>query len=432
MSEQAHIQKPQADWVVTGAYQVVTCSPKWGGKIGVIEKGWVAGKGERILSIGSPEMISETVDLTGSQKIDASDSLILPGFVDSHTHLVFGGTRLDEYIANISHQSLDSLRVKGVQTGIMATVSATREASLGSLVAQSRERLKNMIEWGTTTIEIKSGYGFTTESEIKMLEAATSLEKEYPIDVIPTFLGAHGWDPDIGKNNYIDLLLNEMLPEVARRKLALFCDIWCEDSQYNIKECRQILSAAKSLGFKLKIHADAYSYIGGTDLAADLGAISADHLNYTPPSALRKLALAGTIGTVLPATDFSVAHARPFDPRPMREAGLEIAIGSNCCPGTCCESLPFSLILACRNHGMTPEEALLAVTLNGAKALGLAEDRGSLEVGKLADLQIWKTKRYEDIFYRFGAKIVDRVMKRGRIVVENGHVIPNSTTKLGS
>lgn len=415
--------KEKADWYVTGASQIVTCDPTRGKGPGIIEQGFIAGRGEVVMAVGSQEEIKNKVDLSKAEKIDAEGQVVLPGFVDSHTHLVFGGTRVDEYIANILQEGLDALRVRGVQTGIASTIFATRNSPYSSLVAQSAKRLINMIEHGTTTIEIKSGYGFTIESEIKMLEVAIELGQIFPIDVVPTFLGAHGWPPEMNKEDYISILVTEMLPEIVQRKLAVFCDAWCEDSQFNKAECSYILCSAKSLGLGIKIHADAYSYIGGSDLAAELGAVSADHLNYTPPATLKKLALAKTAGVVLPATDFSVAHPHPFDPEPMRDAGVELAIATNCCPGTWCESMQFALILACREHKMSPGEAIIAATLGGAKALGLEADRGSIEAGKIADLQFWRTNRYEDVFYRFGARLIDRVMKRGHIIVENGHLV---------
>lgn len=413
------IQK--AEWFLAGASQVVTCVPGRGSDPGVIENGWVAGAGERILAVGTEREVREAVNLEGARRIDAAGGVILPGFVDSHTHLVFGGTRLDEYVARCTGADLEPLRARGI-AGVGASVSATRDATLESLVLQAGVRLQNMIEFGTTTIEAKSGYGFTTESELRLLEAAAELGRRLPVDVLPTFLGAHGWPPEMTKAAYIDLILTEMLPEVARRKLAVFCDAWCEDTHFSAEECGRILSAAKDLGMRPKIHTDAYSYVGGSDLAAEIGAISADHLNFTPPSALEKLAAAGTVCTPLPVTDFSVAHPRPFDPKPMREAGVTLALASNCNPGAWSEGLPFALVLACRRHGLFPGEAVMAATIGGAMALGLDGDRGSLEPGKLADIQVWKARRYEEIFYRYGARIVDRIMKRGVIVVEGGRL----------
>ena len=411
----------KAEWVIVGASQVVTCAQGRGDAPGVIEGGVVAGAGETILAVGTEREARSSADLSRAAVIDAAGGVVLPGFVDSHTHLVFGGTRLDEYVAKCTGADLEALKARGV-AGVNASVSATRGASLESLVEQTAARLSNMVECGTTTVEIKSGYGFTTESEIRMLEAAAELGRRLPVDVLPTFLGAHGWPPEMTRESYLDLIVKEMLPEVAKRKLAVFCDAWCEDTHFSAAECGRILSAAKDLGMRARIHTDAYSYVGGSDLAAELGAMSADHLNFTPPGALRKLAEAGTVCTPLPVTDFSVSHPRPFDPAPMRQAGVTMAIASNCNPGAWSEAVPFALVLACRRHGVTPAEAVVGATLNGAKALGLDGDRGSLEPGKLADVQVWKARRYEEVFYRYGTKIVDKVMKRGRLVVEGGRL----------
>lgn len=411
----------KAEWVLEGASQVVTCAPGRGDAPGVIERGVVAGIGEKILAVGTAAEVGKIADLSGAVRLDAGGGVVLPGFVDSHTHLVFGGTRLDEYVAKCTGADLEPLRARGI-AGVNASVSATRDATLESLVLQAGARLANMIECGTTTVEAKSGYGFTTESETRMLEAAAELGRRLPVDVLPTFLGAHGWPPETTKAAYIDLIVNEMLPEVAARKLAVFCDAWCEDTHFSASECGRILAAAKALGMRPKIHTDAYSYVGGSDLAAELGAVSADHLNFTPPAALEKLAAAGTVCTPLPVTDFSVAHPRPFDPKPMREAGVTLALATNCNPGAWSEAMPFALVLACRRHGLFPGEAIEAATIGGAKALGLEADRGSLEPGKLADIQVWKAARFEEVFYRYGARIVDKVMKRGVIVVEGGRL----------
>lgn len=232
------IQK--AEWFLAGASQVVTCVPGRGSDPGVIENGWVAGAGERILAVGTEREVREAVNLEGARRIDAAGGVILPGFVDSHTHLVFGGTRLDEYVARCTGADLEPLRARGI-AGVGASVSATRDATLESLVLQAGVRLQNMIEFGTTTIEAKSGYGFTTESELRLLEAAAELGRRLPVDVLPTFLGAHGWPPEMTKAAYIDLILTEMLPEVARRKLAVFCDAWCEDTHFSAEECGRIL-----------------------------------------------------------------------------------------------------------------------------------------------------------------------------------------------
>lgn len=226
--------------------------------------------------------------------------------------------------------------------------------------------------------------------------------------------------PSMKKEDYIDHLTKEMIPAVSGAGLAEFCDIWCDEGHYTASECRYVLEAGRGSGLEPKIHTGAYSHIGGADLAAEMKAVSADHLNYTPRESLRRLAMAGVAGVLLPGIDFAVRHPRPFKPGPMMEEGLEFALATNCCPGCWCTSMPLILQLGCRNHGLSAEQAIRAATIGGARALRRNEKTGSLEKGKRADIQIWKVDRYEDIAYHLGSPMVDTVIQKGRTIVTDG------------
>ena len=248
------------------------------------------------------------------------------------------------------------------------------------------------------------------------LEVNRRLQSIQPVDVVSTFLGAHDFPPDVPRQRYVEIVINEMIPQVAEQGLAEFCDVYCDDEYYTVEESRRILEAGLAAGLKPKIHTDAYSDIGGAAMAAELGVISADHLNYTGRAAMHRLAEAGVIGVVMPALDFAVQHPRPFDARAMMAEGMTLALATDLCPACWVESMQFVMQLACRLYKFSPAEALIAATIGGAKALGLEDDRGSLEVGKLADIQIWDIPTFEDVIYRLGSNAVEMVIKRGRIV----------------
>ncbi len=412
-------KKIKADLVISNAKQLVTCNPDLPFNDGVIEQGWIAIKGEKIVAVGIKEEVTAVVDYSPGSLIDAGGKVVVPGFVDSHTHLVFGGSRVDEYSLGLTTNDPEVFEEKNIRRGIMATVDKTRSKSIDSLYSSAESRLLNMLSQGTTTVESKSGYGLSLEAEKNLLEVNYLLQDKTPADIVSTFLGAHGWPADIPKNKYIDILLNEMIPWVVDRNMAKYCDIWCDEGKYTLEESKKILQKAKDLGLEPKIHTDAYSYIGGSDLAADFGMVSADHLNYTPRKTMQKLAQSETVGVLMPALDFAVQHPVPFDYRAMKEEGMNVALATNLCPGCWTESLQFVMVLACRLYGFSPEEALTAATLGGAKALSLELDRGSLEVGKLADIQIWDIPTFEHVIYRFSTNVVNQVIKRGEVVINN-------------
>lgn len=380
---------------------------------------WMAIAGEQILAVAPRAEVEELVDVTSAEVIDASDKIVAPGFVDCHTHLVFGGSRAQEYAARMTMNAAE-VRALGIPAGIQATVDMTRSESTESLLASARQRLGRMLQHGTTTVESKSGYGLTVQKEIEQLQVNRQLASLQPVDVISTFLGAHDFPRELPRESYIDLLLDEMIPRVAEQGLAEFCDVYCDEGYYTVEETRRILEAGMQHGLRAKIHVDAYADIGGAEMAAGLGVISADHLNYTSRAAMEKLAQAGTVGVVMPALDFAVQHARPFDARAMMAEGMTLALATDLCPGCWVESMQLVMQLACRLYQFSPAEALHAATAGAARALGLAHDRGSLEPGKLADLQIWNVPAFEDVIYRLGNNAVETVIKRGRVYPDRG------------
>ncbi|MFC7391456.1 imidazolonepropionase [Scopulibacillus cellulosilyticus] len=410
--------KLQADLIISNASELITCTGDNTDDIGKMTGGWVALSGKKIVAVGTRDEVAAKVDLENTTVIDASGKVVVPGFVDCHTHTVFGGSRVAEYAAKITTKDPEKLKTMGIETGVQVSVRKTQEATREELVASASDRLLRMLESGTTTVEIKTGYGFTVKDEVKMLKVNADLNKTLPIDVVSTFLGAHGWPEDMSKETYIDLLLNEMIPRAAGLGNVSFNDVWCEDSHFTAKESERILQAGLDAGLKAKIHTDAYSYIGGSDLAAEMKVVSADHLNYTPPEVLDKLAASGVTGVIMPALDFAVSHQKPFNARAIIDSGMSVALATDLCPGCWTESMQFVMALACRLYQMSPAEAIRAATLGGAKALDLDGNRGSIEVGKLADLQIWNVPRYEHAIYRLGGNIVEQVIKNGEIIVD--------------
>lgn len=413
----------KATLIIKNAAQVLTCRSDDPQTVDLLADAYVAIEGKRIVSVGRMRDLAGAVDTAGAAEIDATGRVVLPGFVDCHTHFVFGGSRVEEYVARLSDNDTESLRRRGIPVGIRVTVDATRNLPYETLSRQAEQRLREMLLSGTTTVESKSGYGFTTESELKMLRINRDLESLYPVEIASTFLGAHGWPADTSKADYMRLLKEEMFPAVAAAGLAEFCDIWCDEGYYTADECRELLRVGESLGMRPRIHAEAYSWIGGSDVAAEMRMSSSDHLNYTPRETLKRLAHADVVGVLLPMIDFAVRHPHPFDPIPMLEAELPLALATNCCPGCWCTSMPLTIALACREHGMSVECAIKAATRGGAQALARLDRIGTLEPGKQADIQIWSVSRYEDIAYRIGSPITETVLKAGVVSVSQGNVI---------
>jgi len=380
----------------------------------VMPDGAVVVRDERIAWVGPTAQLPPLP--VGAQVIDATGKVIIPGLVDSHTHLIFAGTREGEFEQRLQGVSYQEIAARG--GGINATVQRVRQASQADLAALARPRLRRFLHFGVTTIEAKSGYGLTLADELKSLAAIAELNAEGPLELVPTFLGAHAVPPEYAsdRDGYVRLVAGTMLPEIARGKLAEFCDVFCESGVFSLAESERILQAATAHGLRLKLHADELTPLGGAVLAARLRAVSADHLLCITEAGIDALAAAGTVATLLPGTAFFLGV--PCAPaRKLIERGVAVALASDCNPGTCpTENLPLAGTMACAQMKMLPAEALAALTLNAAAALGRADRIGSIETGKQADLVILDVPDYRQMFYHFGVSHVWRVLKRGRVV----------------
>lgn len=402
--------------LIENAGQVLTCAADAPDLVGARTNTVVAISGNAIAAIGSLADITAAHDLSDAERIDAQGGMVMPGFVDCHTHLVFHKSRVEEYAHKVCGRSSAEIKAMGIPVGITATARMMREATKEQLTDSAAERLGHMLACGTTTVESKSGYGLNTATEIKMLEVNKLLADRQPIEIVSTFLGAHEFPDDKPRDAYIREILDEMIPEVARRGLAEFNDVYCDDGYYSVAESRAILERGLEYGLKVKIHTDAYSHIGGSALAAELRAVSADHMNYTSPDEYALLRAAGVVCVVMPALDFAVGHSRPFDARAMLDAGVTLALATDMCPGCWLESMPFVVQLACRLYKFSPAEAIRAGTLHAAMALDRGDRLGSLEPGKQADIAIFPYERFEDMAYRLGRGRARLVMKAGKIV----------------
>lgn len=383
---------------------------------------------------------AEALAGSGIERIDTGGRVVLPGFVDPHTHLVWGGDRIDEFEQRVGGATYQEIAAAG--GGIVSTVRATQAASQGELLDAAERRLDVMLAHGTTTAEAKSGYGLDVSGELKCLEVVRLLGKRHPVALVSTFLGAHAvpvayrGQPD----EYIDrVVVDEMMPRVVRDERSLprdetgevqmestanihaplveFCDVFCDAGAFDLAQSRRVLEAAKDQGLGLKIHADEFEPLGGARLAVELGAASADHLVVTPPADIAALANSDTVAVLLPGTPFGLATGHYADARAFIEAGAAVALATDLNPGTSpCPSMPFIIALACRYMKMTPAEAVAAATINAAHAIRRGDVVGSLEVGKQGDLLILDTDDYRDLAYQFGGNLVQTVVKTGRVV----------------
>lgn len=346
--------------------------------------------------------------------LDARGCVVCPGFVDSHTHLVFGGSREDEFAMRLKGVKYEAIARAG--GGIASTVKATARASENELLEKGEERLRKIIKHGTTTVEIKSGYGLLPEVEYKMLRVISQLKKRAPIEIMPTFL-VHGVPAEMKRKEYIKTVIEKMLPYVAKQKLAVFCDVFCDRIAFSKEESETVLSAARDNGMQLKIHTDEFANIGGARLAAELGCISADHLLVATRSDILAMRKAGVVPTLLPGTSVFLRLSAKPNMQAFRSTRSEIAIASDFNPGSCMIYSMLKIIaLACLGYGMHAEEALLGATRNGAKALGIFDRVGSIEVGKQADLVVLDVDNYRKIPYQFGEDMVRHTIKKGRVI----------------
>jgi imidazolonepropionase len=416
-----------ADLILTHTSQICrvpshTGKPQRGaalGDLGLIEKGAVAIKDGLILAVGSEDDIQAAYS---GDVIDAGGMAVVPGLVDPHTHLVWGGDRAAEFEMRLAGATYMEIMAAG--GGINSTVRQTRAASAEALAEQARARLDRMLKLGATTIEIKTGYGLDTASELKLLEAIYVLAETHPADIVPTFLGAHAVPPEFeGRTEaYVDLLVKEMIPAAAefthsKGRPMPFIDVFCEEGVFDVDQSRRILEAGRAHGMPLKIHADEFAGLGGTALAVELGAVSVDHLLETPASDIAALGRGETIAVALPATPFGLALPKYTPARDILNAGGALALATDCNPGTAwCESMQFVMALACRTMKITPPQALAAATINAAFAIGAEDFAGSIEAGKQADLLILNVPDYRHLAYRFGGNLVKTVIKRGEII----------------
>jgi imidazolonepropionase len=423
------LSKTEVDLIIEHARQLVTTQGhSLRAAIGeemqeltIIEDGAVAIKGQIIAAVGKSSEIGEKYSAT--ERLDASAKTVTPGLIDAHTHFVFAGSRENELELKIKGAGYLEILQRG--GGILRTVRDTRAASKSQLLQICEQRSRNLLLHGTTTIEAKSGYGLTLNDEIKSLEVINELNRKGPLSLVPTFLGAHAVPPEYeGKTaEFVTKLAQEWTKEIARRKLAEFCDVFCEKNVFEIDASRTILEAGKHAGLLPRIHADELYPLGGTELAAELKAVSADHLLYASEQGIRQMAEEGVIATLLPAAPLTLMLERYADARKMISERVPVALGSDLSPSCWLENQQLVLALACYKLKMTPAEAITAATINAAHSIRRAHEIGSIEPGKLADIAVFAAPDYRFLGYRMGMNQISTVVKRGRIVVHNGALV---------
>ena len=384
--------------------------------LSLVSDGAVVFSDGMIEDTGRTEDILKEHDATGVERIDASGKVVMPGLVDPHTHLVFAGTREFELELKLTGKTyMDILAAGG---GILRTVRDTRSAPEQDLYSQSAMRIESMIASGTTTVEVKSGYGLDKETELRILRTAAKLGQNYPVDVIPTFMGAHAVPGEFeGRpDDYVEFVSEKVLPSGSQEKLARYCDVFCEKGAFTVAQSRRVLVTARELGMGLKVHADEFAPSGGAELAAELGAISAEHLAKPSDDGIMALARKDVIGVMLPGTSFSSMSAFYPDARRLIEIGIPIALGTDLNPNCWTESMQFIMCLACYGMKLTPAEAGTASTVNAAAAIGAEKRVGTLEHGKVADIIMLDVPSHVHIPYRIGTNSCALVIKDGKTV----------------
>ena len=406
----------QADLILYDIGQLITSRELEENHIEILENGYLAIKGDKIIGVGTGEVPTSFIQFD-TKFVRIGKKVVSPGLVDSHTHLVHGGSREHEFSMKI--QGVPYLEILAAGGGILSTLKATREASLEDLIEKTKKSLRYMLELGVTTVEAKSGYGLSLEQEIKQLEATKLLNHLQPVSLVSTFMAAHATPPEFkGRTGeYVEEVI-KMLPEIKKRNLAEFCDVFCEEGVFSVEESRKILSKAKELGFQLKIHADEVVSLGGVNLAGELQAVTAEHLMVITDEGIEALKKGNVIADLLPATSFNLRH--DYAPaRKILEAGVQVALSTDYNPGSCpSENLQFVMQIGAAHLKMTTEEVFKAVTINGAKAVCREKEIGSLEVGKQADIAVFDVPNAEYMLYHFGVNHTDSVYKAGKLVYQ--------------
>lgn len=425
-----------ADLIISGAGELLTCAGNGGGAgsrpgLGRIPGGAVAARNGRIVWVGTGAALLEEVRLVrGGQTVDAAGGVVMPGLVDCHTHIAFEGDRADEFQMRAAGATYQEITAAG--GGIMKTVDATRHATTDVIRASVLRRLDRYLAHGVTTVEAKSGYGLSVEHELRILEVYRDADAAHPVDVVPTLMGAHMVPVEFSgdADGYVDLIIKKMIPAVAKRGLARFCDAFCEEGGFSVDQCRRILVAGSAHGLAPKLHADQLTARGGTELAVELGAVSVDHLDLVTEQGIKALAEASAragagegrrapVAVLLPGATFFLGEGGLAPARSLLDAGVHVALSTDFNPGSSpTQNLWLMTTMGCSELAMSPAETILGITIEAAAALALEGEVGSLEVGKKADILILEYKRYLDIPYRYGMNPVRRVFKEGKLVAK--------------
>jgi imidazolonepropionase len=428
----------KTDLIVHNA-NLVTCAsngkPKRGLEmqdVGLIKNGAVAIADGKFVAVGESENI--LADFQTTETIDANGMVVCPGFVDPHTHIIFAGNRLDEFELKI--KGADYLEILANGGGILSTVNHTREATIQELIDQTIKRLDKMLACGTTTAEVKTGYGLDAETEFKMMDVWEKLDEIHPIYLVPTFLAAHAVPPEFKNNSdeYVRIICDEMLPSLfkwrrfgyidedrvdfeSKLRKPFFVDVFCEKNAFDLQQTKRIFDAARENHFSLKAHVDEFTNLGGSKLAMEYGATSIDHLDAISDSEIELLSNSDTIGIITPTVNFNFGSSEFANGRKLIDEGCAIALSTDYNPGSApCPSQPLVMAISCRYQKLLPSEAFNAITINSAFAIGLGDSNGSIEIGKNADILILETKDYRETAYEFGSNFVSRVVKSGKFV----------------